>query len=125
MFKYGMPCGSICFLLLTGTANRGLPMPQDVHPSPLLTLRGHTQAIYRVQYSPDGQRLATASEDRTAGLWDAATGKRLLTLPDHSGAVLTVSFSPDGKRLAAGSWRGAVRIYDTATGRTDLLFFTS
>src|SRR5262249_498945 len=56
-------------------------------PLPLLTLRGHTGAVWCVQYSPDGTRLATASNDRTAAIWDAATGKKLLTLRGHSEAV--------------------------------------
>jgi WD40 repeat protein len=40
------------------------------HPA-LLTLQGHTGPVYSVCFSPDGTRLATASEDQTAKVWDA------------------------------------------------------
>ena len=44
-------------------------------------------------WSPDGKRLATASDDHTAKVWDAATGKELLTLRGHSGFVYSVAYS--------------------------------
>ena len=46
-----------------------------------------------VTFSPDGKRLATASEDHTAKVWDAEAGKELLTVRGHSGAVDGVAFS--------------------------------
>jgi WD40 repeat protein len=50
-----------------------------------------------VAWNPDGSRLATASDDRTAKVWDAATGKELLTQSGHSSEVSNVAWSPDGK----------------------------
>ena len=66
----------------------------------LLTLRGHSGLVHSVAWSPDGKRLATASEDNTAKVWDAESGQELLTLSGHSGLVYSVAWSPDGKRLA-------------------------
>ena len=54
-------------------------------------------------FSPDGQRLASASHDGTVKVWDAATGQETLTLKGHTGVVSSVAFSPDGKRLASAS----------------------
>ena len=68
-------------------------------------------------FSPDGTRLASAGEDRTARLWDAATGALLATCRGHASKVLGVAFSPDGARLVTTSADGTVRQWDAATGR--------
>lgn len=46
----------------------------------MLTLRGHNDAVSGVAWSPDGKRLATASGDETAKVWDAGSGEEVLTL---------------------------------------------
>jgi WD40 repeat protein/tRNA A-37 threonylcarbamoyl transferase component Bud32 len=82
----------------------------------LFTLKGHQEAVTSVAFSPDGLRLATASNDRTARVWDARTGGKLLECKGHSGIVLSVAFSPDGLRLATGSWDQTARVWDARTG---------
>jgi WD40 repeat protein/serine/threonine protein kinase len=84
--------------------------------SDLLTLRGHSDAVHGVAYSPDGTRLASASADGTVKVWDAITGQELLTLRGHTGAVGAVAYSPDGKQLASASDK-TVRLWDAATGQ--------
>jgi WD40 repeat protein len=74
-------------------------------------LEGHTNAIAAVAFSPDGKRLATASFDKTAKVWDVSSGEEWLTLTGHTDALRGVSFSPDGKRLATASGDGTVRVY--------------
>jgi WD40 repeat protein len=93
----------------------------------LLTLKGHTSAVHSVCFSPDGRRLASASDDMTVKVWDAVTGDEIRTLKGHTSAVHSVCFSPDGRRLAAGQpgkvdeqgrlVPGEVKVWDVATGR--------
>jgi len=64
-----------------------------------------------VAFSPDGARIATASNDKTVKLWDAATGRELFTLRGHTDSVDGLAFSPDGRILAAASEDGTVRLY--------------
>ena len=59
--------------------------------------------VYSAQFSPDGQRVVTASEDRTARLWDAVTGKAIGEPMKHDGAVYSAQFSPDGQRVVTAS----------------------
>ena len=68
-------------------------------------------------FSPDGQRLASASADQTVKIWDSATGKELFALKGHAGRSASVAFSPDGQRLASASSDQTVRIWDSATGK--------
>jgi WD40 repeat protein len=84
----------------------------------LFTLYGHTGAVNSVAFSPDGTRIATGSDDRTARVWDAQTGTPLLELEGHRGQVKSASFSPDGTRVLTGSTDQAAKVWDARTGTT-------
>ena len=88
-----------------------------------MVLFGHSDQINRMAYSSDGKTLATASDDTTVRLWDAATGSVRAILQGHSSPVDSVAFSPDAKMLAsgAGDWRyprvpGELKLWDARSG---------
>jgi WD40 repeat protein len=97
----------------------GRPLQNYPATSPLLALQvildnvqeqnqiqAHQGEVYSVSFSPDGQYLATASEDSTACLWNLQ-GNMMTEFQGHQGEVYSVSFSPDGQYLATASEDGA------------------
>lgn len=82
-----------------------------------LTLCGHTKSVVATAFSPDGTRLATASLDGTAKVWNLANGQNLLTLRGHEGGVRQVVFNPDGSRLATASDDKTAKVWEVTTGR--------
>src|SRR5262245_13106241 len=69
----------------------------------LRTLRGHSQQINRIAWSPDRRFLASSSFDTTVRIWDAQTGALLNTLKGHYSNVYSIAWSPDGQMLASCS----------------------
>ena len=76
----------------------------------------HADSVYIASFSPDGQRVVTASTDHTARLWDAHTGAPLGQPMRHDGAVWHASFSSDGQRVVTASLDGTARLWDVRTG---------
>lgn len=90
--------------------------PPDTHADPgPLPLLSHRLEGLSAAFSTDEKRIATASEDGTACVWDAATGTRIARLP-HARPVVHVEFSPDGRRVVTASLDGTARVWDAATG---------
>lgn len=76
------------------------------------TLQGHTQMVNQLCYSPSGQYLASAGNDRTARLWTmAAPGSVPIALTDHADWVWSVGFSQDGGTLYTGCADGLVKAF--------------
>lgn len=99
---------------------------EDVRRKPLLqsvslthTLTGYSGRASSIAFNPDGQTIASGSDDDTIKLWHLASGELLHTLTGQSGRVLTLALSPDGKTLASSnrtSDRSCIQIWDLGNG---------
>lgn len=76
---------------------------------------GHRAEVFRVFYSPDGRRLASAARDDTIRLWDVATAKPLPILRGHEAVALV--WTPNGKLLVSGGHEDDLYVWDTETGK--------
>ncbi len=82
-----------------------------------LVMRGHRKDLALARYSPDGSRVLTASDDTTARLWDARSGREIAVLRGHRLPLGGGEFSPDGSRALTYAQDYTTRVYDGADGR--------
>ena len=76
-----------------------------------ISLLGHQGRVFVVAFSPDGQSLASLSEDHTIRLWDPARPTAEPAILHDGSGFSTMSFSPDGRWLATGSGDGTVKLW--------------
>jgi WD40 repeat protein/energy-coupling factor transporter ATP-binding protein EcfA2 len=86
----------------------------------LHTLKGHTDDINNIEFSPDGQTIASASDDKTVKLWNVE-GQLLHTLEGHTDQVNSVAFSPDGQTIASASYDGTVELWNLRGRSIDII----
>ena len=67
--------------------------------------------------SGDNPKIASAGEDMTVRIWDAAAGREIVVLRGHTDVVLSVAFAPDGSILVSGGKDGTARVWDPVSGR--------
>jgi WD40 repeat protein len=79
-------------------------------------LSGHGDYVLSAAYSPDGKRIVTASEDKTARVWVAGTGDALTMFSGHADALNSGAYSPDGNRVVTASDDRTARVWDARTG---------
>ncbi|CAD8175690.1 unnamed protein product [Paramecium pentaurelia] len=79
-------------------------------------LNGHINSVNSVCISPDGNTLASGSDDCFIILWDINTGEQKVKLGGHTNTIYSVCFSLDGFLLGSGSSDYTVRLWDIQTG---------
>ena len=91
-------------------------LPGEDNATEVRRLEGHNSHVTMTAFSPDGDTLASTSEDTTVVLWNWRTGQQLKTLEGHTAGVLHAAFSPDGKTLATSSRDKTVILWDASKG---------
>ncbi|BAY24401.1 WD-40 repeat protein [Calothrix sp. NIES-2100] len=85
-------------------------MLDDIHESN--QLEGHEGEVYSATFSPNGQRIISASADHTVKVWNSQ-GKWLFDLKGHQGKVYRASFSPDGQRIVTASEDKTAKVWNS------------
>lgn len=101
--------------LLPTWINR-LPQVDDSWSAELQVLEGHSETVTSVVFSPNGQLLASGSDDGTVRLWETMTGTLLYILRGHLTKVTSTAFSPNSQLLVSGSIDRQVQLWETTTG---------
>ena len=81
----------------------------DLRNDTVTTLRGHTATVNSVAFSPNGELLASGSDDYTCKLWNVQDQQTIATLEHVTGRnrsqIQAVAFSPEGQLLATAGWQ--------------------
>ena len=84
---------------------------------PVQVFIGNQGGVTKVAFSPDDKLILTGSNDDTARLFDAQSGKQLQVFSGHTDDINDIAFSADGKLVLTASWDKTVRLWDTGTGK--------
>ncbi|MCI5149820.1 MAG: hypothetical protein D3916_10625, partial [Candidatus Electrothrix sp. MAN1_4] len=89
----------------------------QANPVPVPAFVGHhAERVRSVAFSPDGRTVASASDDKTIGIWEVQTGNRLKTFKEEDN-VRSVAFSEDGRLIASAYGEKDIGIWNVQTGQ--------
>ncbi|MBR9801502.1 protein kinase [bacterium] len=104
-------------LILTASSDRTLRLwDRETGEEQGDPFRGHRWAVLSADFSSDGSRLVSCSEDNRAILWDVATREPIVELSGHTAAVTSVCFSPDDQRVMTASRDNTAKLWDVSAG---------
>ena len=79
------------------------------------SLEGHSRGVARAVFSPDGELLASASADKTAIIWNVATGAQQQVLKGHARGLSDIAWSKSGQHVVTASDDATARVWDVST----------
>jgi WD40 repeat protein/energy-coupling factor transporter ATP-binding protein EcfA2 len=82
-----------------------------------LLLVGHSDRVTSATYRPNGRHILTASDDKTARIWAADTGRLVAELAGHTASIYSTAYSPDGLRIVTAGADKTARVWDAEAGR--------
>ncbi|HJZ90778.1 MAG TPA: serine/threonine-protein kinase, partial [Gemmataceae bacterium] len=91
----------------------------DAEGQPVRTLTAAGGKVIRVGISADGRRVVGASEDGTAHVWAADSGRLVRTLAGHKGLVTGARFFPDGRKVVTVGLDGTLRVHDVEDAKAE------
>jgi WD40 repeat protein len=98
---------------ISGIRNDTLKLWRVDNSQELLTLKGHTDAVWSIAFSNDGLTLASGSSDRKVKLWNVASFQELITIQARQGSVQSIAFNRAGTLLASGGVNDTAKIWST------------
>ncbi len=84
-------------------------------PRSQFTYKGHSGRVNSLIWSPNGQRIASVSNDKSLQVWDATSGKKFIIYRNTSSGLNSVTWSPDGRFIAACGNDKMVYVWDAIT----------
>jgi WD40 repeat protein len=116
---------SVCALALVACASNAFAGPEQGTDVPVLrtNIGSHSAPIRSIDVDSKGRYAVTASEDKTAGVWDLESGKLLQVLrpplgAGNDGKLFAAAITPDGSQVAVGGWSADndVYLFDRSSG---------
>jgi WD40 repeat protein/serine/threonine protein kinase len=77
-----------------------------------VVLMGHDDIVSSAAFSPDSQRIVSASFDKTVRVWNADGRGEPVVLRGHDDVVVSAAFSPDGRHIVSASFDKTVRVWN-------------
>src|SRR5690349_12210830 len=106
-------CLALCWLAMLGVCAVNPARANDTPDFHLdLDTGGHTAQVTDLAFTPDGEDIVSASDDKTIRIWDWQSGVTLRTIRGYlgngsDGKIFAIAVAPDGKTIAAGGYFGA------------------